>query len=103
MDGKTYHDDTASIVPLKIDPLCDFSSRNRKENPASAHITSLPILDKTLLSLSRIFLLNINVLILNKFIYDSSFLPMLEYMFHVDIRREEAKDSIGDDIAQSSQ
>lgn len=103
LDRKADHDDTASVVPLKVYPLCDLSSRDCKEDSSSAHITGLPVLDQTLFGLGRVLLLNINILILNKFIDDSSFLPMLEYMLHVDIRGEEAEDPIRDDIAQSAQ
>jgi len=85
LNWKTYHDDASSIMSLKINALCYFPSGYSQKYASSAIIASLSIFFETVFSFNRIFLFYIYILIFNKFVNDSSFIPVFQNMLHVDI------------------
>lgn len=102
LNRKAYHDDTPTIVALKIDTLCDFTSCDCQEDAASADIASFAILFQTLLSLWGVFLFDEDILILYEFLNDATFLPVGKDVLHVYVRRKEAEDAVGDYLTQTS-
>jgi hypothetical protein len=51
LNRKAYHDDTSTIVGLKIDTFCDFTSCDCQEDTAAADIAGFAILPQALFSL----------------------------------------------------
>lgn len=71
LNRKAHHDNTPSVMFLKVNTFGYFSSGDGKIHCSPSNVTRLPVLPQSVFGLHHIFLLNEQVLVLHQFINDS--------------------------------
>jgi hypothetical protein len=99
--GEADHDDAATVVSLEIYAFCDFASCDGEEDAAPADVAGLAVLFEAEFCFGGVFLFDVDVFVLDEFVYHSCFFPVFEDVLHVDVGREETEYAVGDYFAQT--
>lgn len=70
LNRKAHHDNTPSVMFLKVNTFGYLSSGDGKIHCSPSNVTGLPVLPQSVFGLHNIFLLNEQVLVLHQFIND---------------------------------
>mmetsp|Transcript_85609 Transcript_85609/g.178854 ORF Transcript_85609/g.178854 Transcript_85609/m.178854 type:complete len:251 (+) Transcript_85609:387-1139(+) len=87
-------DDTAAVVSVKIDTLCNFTSCDTDENCALTVVAGLPIQAQGYFSIPVVLRLQKHQLVLRDSAQHSCFAPLVDHLLHVSERWKETNNSI---------